>query len=80
MQIIIKLKDGTEHSLLIFELKECGIYKKTFFIANKKERIEFPIDSLSGFRIGNLKRIERAWEGDSTILNPAIIILSQFLP
>ena len=78
MHIIITLKDGTEHSLLIFEIEECGIYQKTFFIANKKERIEFPIDSLSSFRVENSKG--RSWEGDSTILNPAIIILSQFLP
>ena len=79
MQIIITLKDGTEHSLLIFLLTGCGIYKKTFFIESKKNgRIEFPIDSLSGFRIEISKG--RIWEGDSTILNPAIIILSQCLP
>ena len=78
MHIIITLKDGTEHSMLIFELEECGIYQKTFIIASRKERIEFPIDSLSGFRIEASRG--RAWEGDSTILNPAIMILSQFLP
>ncbi len=78
MNIIVTLKDGTEHSMLIFVLKECGIYQKTFFIASKKERIEFPIASLSGFRIEASKG--RIWEGDSAILNPAIIILSQFLP
>ena len=47
-------------------------------IKSRKERIEFPIASLSGFRIETTRG--RAWEGDSTILNPAIIILSQFLP
>ena len=78
MHIIITLKDGTEYSMLIFLLKECGIYQKKIFIVSKKERIEFPIDSLSGFRIEASRG--RAWEGDSTILNPAIIILSQFLP
>ena len=79
MDIIITLKDGSEHSLYIFELTECGIYKKTFFIdSRKKGRIEFPIDTLSSFRIEASKG--RAWEGDSTILIPAIIILSQFLP
>ena len=79
MDIIITLKDGSEHSLLIFRLTGCGIYKKTFFIeTQKKGRIEFPIDSLSGFRIESSKG--RSWEGDSSILNPAIIILSQFLP
>lgn len=78
MHIIITLKDGTEHSMLIFELEECGIYQKTFIIASRKERIEFPIASLSGFRIEASRG--RAWEGDSTILNPAIMILSQFLP
>jgi hypothetical protein len=78
MHIIITLKDGTEHSMLIFELEECGIYQKKFFIASKKERIEFPIASLKSFRIEASRG--RAWEGDSTILNPAIIVLSQFLP
>ncbi len=79
MDINITLKDGSEHILLIFELIGCGIYKKTFFIETKKKgRIEFPIDSLSGFRIEPSKG--RFWEGDSAILNPAIIILSQFLP
>ena len=79
MDIIITLKDGSEHSLLIFRLTGCGIYKNTFFIeTQKKGRIEFPIDSLSGFRIERSKG--RIWEGDSAILNPAIIILSQLLP
>jgi hypothetical protein len=79
LDIIITLKDGSEHSLLIFELKECGIYKKMFFIETKKKgRIEFPIDALSSFRIESSKG--RIWEGDSAILNPAVIILSHFLP
>ena len=79
MNIIITLKDGSEHSLLIFRLTGCGIYKNTFIIeTQKKGRIEFPIDSLSAFRIEPAKG--RFWEGDSAILNPAIIILSQFLP
>ena len=79
MNIIITLKDGSEHSLQIFRLIGCGIYKNTFFIeTQKKGRIEFPIDSLSGFRIETSKG--RLWEGDSAILNPAVIILSQFLP
>ncbi|GAG06609.1 unnamed protein product, partial [marine sediment metagenome] len=71
MHIIITLKDGSEHSLLIFRLTGCGIYKNTFFIETQnKGRIEFPIDSLSGFRVEASRG--RAWEGDSTILNPAI--------
>ncbi|MFX1500308.1 MAG: hypothetical protein ACFFDH_05005 [Promethearchaeota archaeon] len=79
MHIIITLKDGSEHSLQIFELTECGIYKKTFFIGTRKKgRIEFPIDALKSFRIEASRG--RAWEGDSSILNPAVIILSQFLP
>ena len=64
--------------MLIFELEEFGIYQKKFVIASRKERIEFPIASLSGFRIEASRG--RSWEGDSTILNPAIIALSQFLP
>jgi len=82
MNIIITLKDGSEHSLQILELTECGIYKNTFFIGSRKKgRIEFPIDTLSSFRVEASKGIKRAWEGDQcSILNPAIIILSQFLP
>ena len=81
MDIIITLKDGTEHSLLIFRLTGCGIYQKTFFIESKKKgRIEFPIDSLSDFRIERSKGISRAQEGDNTVLNSAVIILSQLLP
>jgi len=79
MDIIITLKEGSEHTLLKFRLTGSGIYKKTFFIeTQKKGCIEFPIDSLSGFRIESSKG--RIWEGDSSILNLAIIILSQFLP
>jgi len=81
MDIIITLKDGSEHSLRIFRLTGCGIYKKTFFIETQKNgRIEFPIDSLNGFRIDRPKKVKRIWEGDSSILHPAIIILSQLLP
>lgn len=60
-------------------LTECGIYQKTFFIETKKKgRIEFPIDSLSSFRIEYSKG--RIQEEDNVILNPAVVILSQFLP
>jgi len=81
MDIIINLKDGSEHVLRIFRLTESGIYQKMFFIENdKKERIEFPLDSLSSFRVDHLKAIQRIEEGDTIVLNTAIIILSQFLP
>jgi len=81
MDIIITLKDGSEHALRVFRLTESGIYQKMFFIENnKKERIEFPLSSLSGFRVDHLKAIQRAEEGDNIVLNAAIIILSQFLP
>ena len=80
MHIIITLKDGSEHSLQIFELTECGIHKKTFFLGSRKKgRIEFPIENLRGFRTEASKG--RMWEGDQcSILDPAIIILSHFLP
>lgn len=81
MDLIITLKDGSEHALRIFRLTECGIYQKMFFIENdKKERIEIPLNLLSGFRIDHLKAIQRIEEGDNKVLNPAIIILSHFLP
>ena len=60
-------------------LTECGIYQKTFFIVTKKKgRIEFPIDSLSSFRIEYSKGSIQ--EEDNVILNPAVVILSQLLP
>ena len=79
MHIFITLKDGSEHSLKIFQLTQVGVNKKLFFIESpKKGRIEFPIDSLSTYRIE--RSAGRLWEGDSAILNPAIIILSHILP
>ena len=81
MDLVINSKDGSEHALRIFRLTECGISQKMFFIENdKKERIEFPLSSLSGFRVDHLKAIQRIQEGDHIVLNTAIIILSQFLP
>jgi len=78
MQIVITLKDGSEHVLQILMLVECGIYKGTFFIeTHKKGRIEFPIESLSSFRIEDSSG--RIWEGYEALLTPASIILSQFL-
>ena len=79
MHLIVTLKDGSEHSLQIFMLQECGIYKNTFFIEGKKKgRIEFPIESLSSFRVES--STGRIWEGYETLLNPAILILTQLLP
>ena len=79
MQLIVTLKDGSEHALQIFLLEECGIYKNTFFIeGGKKGRIEFPIESLSSFRLES--STGRIWEGYESVLNPAIMILTQLLP
>jgi len=82
MDIIITLKDGSEHTLPVFRLMECGIDQKTFFLENKKKgRVEFPIDSLSGFRIDRPKALRVLPEaGDFIVLNTASIILSQLLP
>ena len=82
MDIIITLKDGSEHTLPVFRLMECGIDQKTFFLENKKTgRVDFPIDSLSGFKINLPKAIRVSpKEGDFIVLNTATIILSQLLP
>ena len=82
MDLIINLKDGTQHKIKGFKLKECGIYKNTFFIDSFKEgRIEFPINSLSSFNVESPKFAKLAAQaGDSVVLNTAIIILSTFLP
>jgi hypothetical protein len=62
LHLIITLKDGSEHSLQIFLLERCGIYKKTFFIEGKKKgRIEFPVGALSSFRVES--STGRIWEG-----------------
>ena len=81
MDIIITLKDGSEHTLPVFRLMECGIDQKTFFLENKKTgRVDFPIDSLSGFRIALKALRVSPEEGDFIVLNTATIILSQLLP
>ncbi len=81
MDIIITLKDGSEHTLPVFRLMECGIDQKTFFLENKKTgRVDFPIDSLSGFRIALKSLRVSPEEGDFIVLNTATIILSQLLP
>ena len=51
------------------------------FLENKKTgRVDFPIDSLSGFRIALKALRVSAEEGDFIVLNTATIILSQLLP
>ena len=82
MDLIVNLKDGTQYKMRGYNLRECGIYEKTFFIESDKEgRIEFPINSLSSFRIDRPKFEKFAPQaGDSVVLNAAVIILSTFLP
>ncbi|MHA1671567.1 MAG: hypothetical protein ACTSV5_13485, partial [Promethearchaeota archaeon] len=55
LDLIIFLKDGTQYKLLIDRLKACGTNGNNFFIASKRERIKFPIESLSSFRIESSK-------------------------
>ncbi len=81
MDLIITLKDDTEHKMRIYRLRHCGINQQIFFIESDKEgRIEFPINSLDGFRIDRPKKLSiAAEEGDEVVLNAAIISLSHFL-
>lgn len=82
MDLIVNLKDGTQHKIRGYNLKECGIYEKTFFIESlKDDRFEFLINSLSTFSLDRPKFEKLAPQaGDSVVLNTAVIILSTFLP
>jgi len=80
MDLIIFLKDGTQLQMRLYRLKECGLNQQGFFIESYKEgRIEFPLDSLIGFKIDRSKDRATVHEWDGVILNSALTILSKHI-
>ena len=80
MDLIIFLKDGTQLQMRLYRLKKCGFTQKGFFIESYKEgRIEFPLDSLIGFKIDRSKDRSTVYEWDGVILNSALTILSKHI-
>ena len=80
LDLIIFLKDGTQHIMTISRLKKCGIAENIFFIESYKEgRIEIPLDSIDGFKIERPRGRSIALEGDSSVFYTAIGILSKHL-
>ena len=80
LNLIIFLKDGTQHEIPIVKLKECGTIENIFFIENKKEgRIEIPLDNVKGFKIYRKFVMEAAYEEDRPVLYAAVGILSKHL-
>ena len=77
LDLIIFLKDGTQHSMKIDRLKASGISEKSFFIESHKEgRLEIPLDSIDGFKI-ETGRTYLLHESNMTLLITAVGILSK---
>ena len=77
LELIIFLKDGTQHSMKIDRLKASGICENSFFIESHKEgRLEIPLDSIDGFKI-ETARTYLLHESNMTILITAVGILSK---
>ncbi len=77
LDLIIFLKDGTQHKMLIDRLKASGINDNNFFIENHKEgRLEIPFDSIDGFKI-EAARTYLLHESTQTYLITAVGILSK---
>ena len=52
LDLIIFLKDGTQHKIIIDRIKATGINENNFFIEKHKEgRLEIPLGSIDGFKI-----------------------------
>ena len=77
LELIIFLKDGTQHSMKIDRLKASGISENRFFIESHKEgRLEIPLDSIDGFKI-ETGRTYLLSERIMTFLITAVGILSK---
>ena len=78
LDLIIFLKDGTQHKMIIDRLKASGINENNFFIESHKEgRIEIPLDSIDGFKI-EAARTYLLHENDQIHLITAVGILSKY--
>ena len=77
LDLIIFLKDGTQHKMTIDRLKASGINENNFFIESHKEgRLEIPLDFIDGFKI-EAKRTYILFEDNQTHLITAVGILSK---
>lgn len=79
LDLIIFLKDGTQHKMLIDRLIASGINENNFFIESHKEgRLEIPLDFIDGFKL-EAKRTYILNETNQTHLITAVGILSKHL-
>ena len=79
LDLIIFLKDGTQHKMLIDRLIASGINENNFFIESRKEgRLEIPLDSIDGFKL-ETTRTYILHESTQTHLTTAVGILSKHL-
>lgn len=79
LDLIIFLKDGTQHKMLIDRLLASGINGNTFFIESRKEgRLEIPLDSIDGFKL-EAESTYLLNEANQTHLYTAVGILSKHL-
>ena len=77
LDLIVFLKDGTQHKLVLDRLKASGINENNFFIeSHKTGRIEVPLDSIDGFKIESA-RTYLLFESTQIHLTTAIGILSK---
>jgi len=80
LNLIIFLKDGTQHKMRIGRIIACGTNENNFFIEIHKEvRFETPLDSIDGFKIEALNppRTYLLYESDQIYLTTAVGILSK---
>jgi hypothetical protein len=79
LDLIIYLKDGTQHKMLIDRLIGSGIREKNFFIESYKEGLlEIPLEFIDGFKL-EAKRTYILNEDNETHLITAVGILSKHL-
>ena len=77
LDLVIFLKDGTQHKMVIDRLKASGINENNFFIESHKEgRLEIPLDFIDGFKI-ETARTYLLHESNMMILLTAAGILSK---
>ena len=79
LDLIIFLKDGTQHKMLIDRLIISGIKGKNFFIESRKGGLlEVPLEFIDGFKL-EATRTYILHESDQTHLITAVGILSKHL-
>ena len=77
LDLIIFLKDGTQHKIIIDRIKATGINENNFFIEKHKEgRLEIPLGSIDGFKI-EAARTYLLYENNQIHFITAVGILSK---